>query len=63
MLELRDLGVRLSIDDFGSGYSNLARLRTLPITGVKLDRSITADLTDPAAAQFAQANKILAECR
>ena len=53
--ELREMGVQISIDDFGSGYSNLMRLRTLPITGVKLDRSITADLTDPAAAQFAQA--------
>ncbi|GAA0523121.1 putative bifunctional diguanylate cyclase/phosphodiesterase [Deinococcus depolymerans] len=53
--ELREMGVKISIDDFGSGYSNLMRLRTLPITGVKLDRSITADLTDPAAAQFAQA--------
>ncbi|MFT2721457.1 putative bifunctional diguanylate cyclase/phosphodiesterase [Deinococcus sp. A31D244] len=53
--ELRDLGVLVSIDDFGSGYSNLMRLRTLPITGVKMDRSITADLTSPESGQFARA--------
>ncbi|WP_189064334.1 putative bifunctional diguanylate cyclase/phosphodiesterase [Deinococcus seoulensis] len=53
--ELRDLGVLVSIDDFGSGYSNLMRLRTLPITGVKMDRSITSDLTSPQAGQFARA--------
>lgn len=55
MQDLRDLGVRLSIDDFGSGYSNLARLRTLPITGVKLDRSCTVDLPDAEAGQFSRA--------
>ncbi|MVN86955.1 EAL domain-containing protein [Deinococcus sp. HMF7620] len=53
--ELRDLGVRVSIDDFGSGYSNLARLRTMPITGMKLDRSLTADLTSDQAGSFVHA--------
>ncbi|PTA67954.1 putative bifunctional diguanylate cyclase/phosphodiesterase [Deinococcus arcticus] len=53
--ELRDLGVRISIDDFGSGYSNLARLRTMPITGVKLDRSIIVDLPHDQNGGFARA--------
>ena len=37
--ELRRLGVRLSMDDFGTGLSSMARLRDLPIDEVKIDRS------------------------
>ena len=38
--ELRQLGVRLSVDDFGIGLSSLGRLRDLPIDEVKIDRLI-----------------------
>ncbi len=43
--ELRALGLRLAIDDFGSGYSSLAYLRRLPVSEVKIDRSFVAGLT------------------
>ena len=47
--ELRRLGVRTSIDDYGTGYSSLAYLRHLPADELKLDRSLTADVdTRPA---------------
>jgi sensor c-di-GMP phosphodiesterase-like protein len=36
---LRGLGVKVTIDDFGSGYSSLSYLRTLPVDGVKIDKS------------------------
>ncbi len=39
MQRLRDLGVQLSIDDLGTGYSSLAYLQRLPATEVKIDRS------------------------
>ena len=41
---LRDQGVRIALDDFGVGYSSLERLRGLPITTLKLDRTFVADL-------------------
>ena len=47
MQRLRALGVRLSIDDFGSGYSSMAYLKRLPIDELKIDRSfITEMLSD-----------------
>jgi len=36
--ELADRGVSLVIDDFGAGYSSLARLHAMPLSGVKIDR-------------------------
>jgi sensor c-di-GMP phosphodiesterase-like protein len=42
----RDLGCQLWLDDFGVGYSNMARLHTLPINGVKLDRDWVTSLDD-----------------
>jgi diguanylate cyclase (GGDEF)-like protein len=59
--ELRRLGVRTSIDDYGTGYSSLAYLRTLPADELKLDRSLTADVDhDPRAAAIVQHTVALA---
>jgi diguanylate cyclase (GGDEF)-like protein len=46
--DLRRIGVRLAIDDFGAGYSNLATLAQLPIDTLKLDRTLIAGVgSDP----------------
>jgi PAS domain S-box-containing protein len=37
--QLKDMGVRLSIDDFGTGHSSLSRLHSLPVDVLKIDRS------------------------
>jgi diguanylate cyclase (GGDEF)-like protein/PAS domain S-box-containing protein len=46
---LRELGVGIHVDDFGTGYSSISLLRDLPVTGLKLDASFTAHLTDGSA--------------
>lgn len=43
---LRTLGVRLSLDDFGTGFSSLAYLRQYPLDGIKIDRSFIAHMTE-----------------
>ena len=43
---LRDYGIRISLDDFGAGYSSLNYLTTLPLTKVKLDRGLV-QFTNP----------------
>jgi EAL domain-containing protein (putative c-di-GMP-specific phosphodiesterase class I) len=48
--ELRERGVWVAIDDFGTGHSSIARLSTLPVHAIKLDRAFIAELTDDSRA-------------
>jgi len=41
---IRDLGVRVSIDNFGKGYSSLAYLKKLPISRIKIDHSFVTNM-------------------
>jgi EAL domain-containing protein (putative c-di-GMP-specific phosphodiesterase class I) len=50
---VRKLGVRLAIDDFGSGYSSLSQLERLPVDALKIDREFTAPRDDGAGTENA----------
>jgi diguanylate cyclase (GGDEF)-like protein len=48
LARLRSAGVKVWLDDFGTGFSGLSHLRRVPVDGVKIDRSFVADvLRDP----------------
>jgi diguanylate cyclase (GGDEF)-like protein len=45
--DLKRLGVRIVLDDFGTGFSSVGALQRFPIDGVKLDRDVVADVAAP----------------
>ncbi len=50
IVSLKNLGVRVSLDDFGTGFASLTQLRTLPFDRVKIDRSFVGELRRVAEA-------------
>jgi diguanylate cyclase len=61
VIALRNIGARVSLDDYGTGYSSIAYLRQLPLDELKLDRSFVMGLAnDPMAITFISTARQLA---
>jgi diguanylate cyclase (GGDEF)-like protein/PAS domain S-box-containing protein len=61
LARLREAGVGVAFDDFGTGQSSLTLLRRLPITTLKLDRSMVDPLPEPSAGAVVRAACVVAE--
>jgi len=59
---LRAKGVAIALDDFGTGYSSFSSLEKLPLTRVKLDRSLIASI-DVSPRSAAIARGIISMCQ
>ncbi|MCP5145979.1 MAG: EAL domain-containing protein [Gammaproteobacteria bacterium] len=56
MQRVQTLGVRVSMDDFGTGFASITNLKQLPVNKVKIDRSFVKDvITDPNDAAISMA--------
>ncbi len=61
LVRLHEAGLRIALDDVGSGYSSLARMRDLPVDVIKLDQGFVRNLQrQPEHLQFVAAMQSLA---
>ena len=58
LLGLRDHGVQVSIDDYGTGFSSLTYLRNLPVQELKIDRALIGDLANDDRSRMIVASTI-----
>lgn len=59
--QLEAIGVKIMLDDFGTGQSSLSQLRSLPFDGLKIDRQFINDLDDARTVEIVQ--MLISYCR
>jgi diguanylate cyclase (GGDEF)-like protein/PAS domain S-box-containing protein len=59
MMELHELGIRLTVDEFGTGYSSLQHLHRLPIAALKIGRTLVQRILD-SSGNYPMVNAIIA---
>jgi predicted signal transduction protein with EAL and GGDEF domain len=57
---LKDMGVYISVDDFGTAYSSLNYLKRLPINSLKIDKSFVEDISDVTSTDTAIVQAVIA---
>jgi EAL domain-containing protein (putative c-di-GMP-specific phosphodiesterase class I) len=61
LAQLKELGIQVQMDDFGTGYSSLSSLHSLPLDGLKIDRSFVGRMPgNPATRQMVKTIALLA---
>lgn len=63
IVRLRDLGVRVAVDDFGREYSALAYIKRFPVTDLKIDKSFISTLDVPESSDAALVGAIVGMAR
>jgi len=48
LMQLREMGIRVSLDDFGTGHSSMSYLKHFPLDEVKIDRAFVQDISNQA---------------
>jgi diguanylate cyclase (GGDEF)-like protein/PAS domain S-box-containing protein len=62
LLRIKALGIRVAVDDFGTGHSSLAHLKRFPVDTLKIDRTFVRDLeTDADSREIVRAMLALAQ--
>lgn len=60
LAKLRELGIRFSIDDFGTGFSSLAYLTRLPVSSIKIDKAFIRAIEKPSKDTYADEKLVTA---
>jgi diguanylate cyclase (GGDEF)-like protein/PAS domain S-box-containing protein len=60
LAEVRELGVQVALDDFGSGYSSMSQLQRLPVDEIKIDKEFVHALTQGGAASRSMVDTLFA---
>lgn len=62
--EIRAMGVKISMDDFGKGYSNLSFIRDLHLSAIKIDKTFVMDLEEnPVNKAIVEATKLICDAK
>lgn len=62
--DIKNMGVSISMDDFGKGYSNLSFIRDLDLSAIKIDKTFVLELNNnPVNSAIVQATKIICDAK
>ena len=64
LAELHELGIKIAVDDFGKGYSNLAYIREITLDALKIDKTFVMELSDnPVNKAIIEAARVIGDAK